>query len=148
MGCLLVLCFCLISYNKDSLLLEYKLISIKSYTLKFMMLTLASLMFAYSHNKINDFSNNYRKIFNIFYIIVNSILILYTLIFITLLRPFQNNVENVIKVTNEVKTQYSKTANLIYYNDTYLIFILNPEKSSEERFFVKKFETLFEEEKK
>ncbi|HEX7870674.1 MAG TPA: hypothetical protein VF455_11245, partial [Chryseobacterium sp.] len=48
MVCLTVLFFWMIFYKKDSFLFDYKLTSIKSYTLKFTMLTITALMFAYS----------------------------------------------------------------------------------------------------
>ncbi len=86
-----------------------------------------------------------EKRFSIFKKIYLTISIVFLFYFIISYKPFQYNVENVSNVTDKVKKENSKDAELIYYNDSYLIFILNPKEDFNHRkFYVQKFETLFE----
>lgn len=124
----------------------YNLTTLDTYLFKYITLTFLGITIG------NELSNRSigveaRNKFNKYFIRVSAIFL--AIYFIVGYKPFQYNVENVINITNKVKKKNSKDAELIYYNDSYLIFILNPKEDfNHRRFYVQKFETLFEEEKK
>lgn len=124
----------------------YNLTTLDTYLFKFITLTFLGITIG------NELSNRRvrveaRNMFIKYFIRVSAIFL--AIYFIVGYKPFQYNVKNVIDITNKVKKENSKDAELIYYNDSYLIFILNPKEDfNHRRFYVQKFETLFEEEKK
>jgi magnesium-transporting ATPase (P-type) len=133
---------------KEYSLFSYNLTTLKSYSYKILSLTGISFYIAlgYALKNIDDTTHRFR---NTLVYIVSSVGIVLLLYFIILYRPFQYNVQNVVEVTNKVRKEQSSCAELVYYNDNYLIFVLNPKNKIDKRkYFVKKFESLFEESEK
>lgn len=124
----------------------YNLSTFTSYLLKSLSLVLLSLILADSYDtSINAqiYSSNKMKMA---LKLMTVVTILYAVFYIVMIKPFQYNVENVTNLTKNAREKFSKKAELIYYNDTYLVFIKNPDDELDERrFYVQKFETLFEE---
>ncbi len=118
----------------------YNLTTFKAYSVKFCTLTMVSFIFS----SVYDLNSKIKKK-SLFLDIYIGIVVLYVMYIIILFKPFQLNVKNIDNSLSIIRKQYSKNAELVYYNDTYLIYVLNPNDELDKRkFFVKKFDTLFE----
>lgn len=130
--------------NKLFEIIPFNLTTLNTYILKLFSLTLFGVIFGnmLGAKSIKNETSNYFKYFKFFLVIVSIIYALYVIISY---KTFQYNVKNIIDVTKQVRKETSKDAELIFYNDTYLIFISNPkDEFNTRKFYVKKFEVLFE----
>lgn len=139
-----IIYYCLF-YSNDNIK-HYNIVNHKEYLFKILLLTVIALSVA---NNINGVKSSKSKKLNIAFYLISILGILYLFLAALFVTPFQYNVENLTEKINEIKREKTKKAKLIYYNDSYLIFILNPEESSEnKKFYIKKFEDIFSEQNK
>jgi hypothetical protein len=139
-----IIYFCFF-YSNDNIK-NYNIVNHKENLFKILLLTVIALSVA---NNISSLKNYRSKKLSIAFFIISTLGIMYLFLAALFVKPFQYNVENLTEVINEIKHKKTKKAKLIYYNDSYLIFLLNPEDSSgNKKFYIKKFEDIFNEQNK
>lgn len=133
---------------KEDSFFSYNLTTLKSYFYKILILTTLSFYIALSYALRKIDYMPYKRFVNISLFVTSIILSIVIILFIVIYKPFQYNVQNVIDVTKKIRKEKSSSADLVYYNDSYLIFVLNPnENISKRKYLVEKFEILFENDK-